>query len=46
MLFVNIKDFGQVKNKFEHQNKKLHSSTNNWPDPELTLQHVSNIAGW
>ena len=45
-LFVNIKDFEQVKNKFKHQNKKLQSSTNNRPDPELTLSHVSNIVGW
>ena len=28
-----------MKNKFEHQTKKLQSSTNNWPDPELTLSH-------
>ena len=35
-----------MKNKIKHQKKKLQSSTNNWPDPELTLSHVSNIAGW
>ena len=43
-LIVNFPDFGQVKNKFEHQKNKLESSRNNWSDPERTPSHV-NITG-
>ena len=44
-LFVNFTDFRQAKNKFEHKKNTLQSSRKNWPDPELTLSHVSNITG-
>ena len=44
-LLGNFTDFGQKKNKFEHQKNKLQSSRNNWSNPELTPSHV-NITGY
>ena len=41
---VYFTDFGQVRNKFEHQENKLQSFSNNWSDPELTPSHF-NITG-